>query len=55
MADPDVVLTDLKMPEMDVLSLIERGKSTVPHAAFIVMTAFGRIETATNPFQETLR
>jgi DNA-binding NtrC family response regulator len=44
--DPDVVLTDLKMPGMDGLSLIESGRPMSPHATFIVMTAFGTIDTA---------
>ena len=44
--DPDVVLTDLKMPGMDGLSLIERGRPTAPHSTFIVMTAFATIDTA---------
>lgn len=45
-ADPEVVLTDLKMPGMDGLSLIERGRPMSPHATFIVMTAFATIDTA---------
>lgn len=45
-AEPDVVLTDLKMPGMDGLTLIERGRPMCPHATFIVMTAFGTIDTA---------
>jgi len=44
--DPDVVLTDLKMPVLDGLGLLEQGKPLVPHAAFVVMTAFGSIDTA---------
>jgi DNA-binding NtrC family response regulator len=44
--EPDVVLTDLKMPVMDGLKLLELGKQRFPHAAFLVMTAFGSIETA---------
>jgi DNA-binding NtrC family response regulator len=44
--DPDVILTDLKMPGMDGLSLIERGRPLSPHATFIVMTAFATIDTA---------
>jgi len=44
--DPDVVLTDLKMPILDGLGLLEQGKPLVPHAAFVVMTAFGSIDTA---------
>ena len=44
--DPDVVLTDLKMPVLDGLGLLERARPMVPHAAFVVMTAFGSIDTA---------
>ena len=44
--DPDVVLTDLKMPGMDGLSLIEQGRPMSKHTTFIVMTAFGTIDTA---------
>ncbi|MBZ0121599.1 MAG: sigma-54 dependent transcriptional regulator [Sandaracinaceae bacterium] len=44
--DPEVVLTDLKMPRVDGLQLVERGKQLLPHAAFVVMTAFGTIDTA---------
>lgn len=49
--DPDVVLTDLKMPVLDGLGLIEKGRPIVPHAAFIVMTAFGTINTAVKAIQ----
>jgi DNA-binding NtrC family response regulator len=44
--DADVVLTDLKMPVMDGLKLLELGKPRLPHTAFVVMTAFGSIDTA---------
>jgi len=44
--DPDVILTDLKMPGIDGLELIDRAKPQCPHAAFVVMTAFGSIDTA---------
>ncbi len=43
---PEVVLTDLKMPRMDGLALLEEGKRRRPTAAFVVMTAFGSIDTA---------
>ena len=43
---PDVVLTDLKMPGLDGIALLEMGHRRAPHAAFIVMTAFGSIATA---------
>jgi len=44
--EPDVVLTDLKMPRMDGLELLEKAKPLLPHATFVVMTAFGSIDTA---------
>jgi DNA-binding NtrC family response regulator len=44
--DPDVVLTDLKMPGLDGIGLLDQGRKEAPHAAFVVMTAFGSIETA---------
>jgi DNA-binding NtrC family response regulator len=44
--DPDVVLTDLKMPGLDGIALLERSKPMAPHSVFIVMTAYGSIETA---------
>jgi DNA-binding NtrC family response regulator len=44
--EPEVVLTDLKMPRMDGLELLERGRKLLPDAAFVVMTAFGSIDTA---------
>jgi DNA-binding NtrC family response regulator len=43
---PEVVLTDLKMPRMDGLALLEEGKKRRPEIAFVVMTAFGSIDTA---------
>jgi DNA-binding NtrC family response regulator len=44
--EPEVVVTDLKMPRMDGLELLARGKALDPHVAFVVMTAFGTIDTA---------
>jgi len=43
---PNVVLTDLKMPNLDGIGLIERGRPRAPATAVIVMTAFGSIENA---------
>lgn len=42
----DLVLTDLKMPEMDGLELLKTIKGISPDLAVIIMTAHGSIETA---------
>jgi DNA-binding NtrC family response regulator len=42
----DLVLTDLKMPEMDGLELLKTIKGTRPDIMVIMMTAHGSIETA---------
>ena len=44
--EPDVVLTDLKMPGLDGIGLMEKGREIVPGAVFVVMTAFGTIGSA---------
>jgi DNA-binding NtrC family response regulator len=45
-SEPEVVLTDLKMPLLDGLELLRLGKQGWPATAVVVMTAFGSIETA---------
>jgi DNA-binding NtrC family response regulator len=42
----DVVLTDLKMPDMDGISVLSAVKEEDPDSSVIVMTAYGTIETA---------
>jgi DNA-binding NtrC family response regulator len=42
----DLVLTDLKMPEMDGLELLKNIKGIRPEVMVILMTAYGSIETA---------
>src|SRR5215475_5512153 len=43
---PDVVLTDLKMPGLDGIGLMEKASALLPNATFVVMTAFGTISNA---------
>jgi DNA-binding NtrC family response regulator len=43
---PEVVLTDLVMPEIDGLELIGRGRRKAPHAAFVLMTGQGSARVA---------
>jgi len=45
--DPfDLVITDLKMPKMGGIQLLEAIKDKDPEAAVVVITAYGTIETA---------
>jgi two-component system NtrC family response regulator len=44
--DPDVVLTDLRMPGMDGIELLTRIKDIRPETMVILMTAYGTVKTA---------
>lgn len=48
----DLVITDLKMPKMDGIELIEEVKKTRPKVSVIVLTAFATIETAVDAIQK---
>ncbi len=43
---PDVVISDMKMPEMDGLEFIKKAKELDPDVYFIMMTAFSTVSTA---------
>jgi two-component system, NtrC family, response regulator len=43
---PDVVLTDLRMPELDGIELLTRVKRIRPETMVILMTAYGTVKTA---------
>jgi two-component system NtrC family response regulator len=44
--DPDIVLTDLRMPGMDGLELLAKVKEIRPETMVILMTAYGTVKTA---------
>ena len=43
---PDLVVTDIRMPEMDGIELLERLKTVDPDVLVIIMTAFSSVESA---------
>jgi two-component system response regulator YesN len=52
---PDVVITDIKMPIVDGLQLIEQGLKISPHIVFIVLSGFGEFELATQAMRFGVR
>jgi two-component system, NtrC family, response regulator HydG len=49
---PDVLVTDLRMPEIDGISLLMLSKQLVPDRPVIVMTAFGAVDTAVDSLRK---
>ncbi len=48
----DVVLTDLKMPEMDGATLVDRMKETRPQQPIVVVTGYPSVESAIRSLQQ---
>lgn len=44
--NPDLILSDLQMPHMDGIELLERNRASLPNATWIVMTGNGSIDTS---------
>ncbi|HZR09846.1 MAG TPA: sigma-54 dependent transcriptional regulator [Myxococcales bacterium] len=44
--DPAVVLTDMRMPKMDGITLIRKAREAGSEAAFVMMTAFASVQAA---------
>lgn len=51
-ADVDIVLTDMKMPSMDGMALLEQVKKKDPELPVIMMTAHGTVEKAVEAMQK---
>jgi two-component system response regulator HydG len=49
--DWDVILTDLKMPDMDGLEIVRRAKQEQPDAEVVVITGHGDVKTAVEAMQ----
>jgi DNA-binding NtrC family response regulator len=49
---PDLVLTDLKMPKMSGMQLMRAAHELDPDLVFVLMTAFGTVETAVSAMKE---
>jgi CheY-like chemotaxis protein len=43
---PDLILADLRMPEMDGLTLLSHARRVAPEVPFVLVTAYGSVETA---------
>ena len=48
---PQIVITDIRMPGMDGLQVLERVKAALPDTEVIVATAFGEMQLAIRALQ----
>lgn len=49
--EPDVILTDLRMDDMDGLALLRKAKEELPEAEVVVITGHGDVQTAVEAIQ----
>ena len=47
-----VIVTDLKMPRTDGLALLRKAKQELPHAAVILVSGYGTVDTAVAALKE---
>ena len=43
---PDIVITDIRMPDMDGLSLVRQGKEACPECVFVVISGYAQFDYA---------
>jgi two-component system nitrogen regulation response regulator GlnG len=48
---PDVIISDIRMPEMDGIALLNEIKSKAPNLPVIIMTAYSDLDRAVSAFQ----
>lgn len=51
----DLLITDIKMPVMDGIKLIERARELFPELSCIVLSGFGEFEYARNAFRQGIK
>jgi two-component system NtrC family response regulator len=49
---PDILVTDIAMPEIDGMEVLERARKLVPQLHVLIMTAYGTIEGAIKALKE---
>lgn len=48
----DIVITDIKMPKLDGIQLLESTSKTAPETFFIIMTAYASVKTAIDALRQ---
>ena len=52
---PDIVITDIKMPVMDGLELIEKARSSYPDIVFVVLSGYGEFEYTSRAMENGIK
>lgn len=52
---PDIVITDIKMPKMDGISLIRQSRIEAPDIEFVVLSGYGEYEFTSQVMEEGVR
>ena len=52
---PDIVLTDIKMPVMDGIELIRKGRELFPNVEWIVLSGYGEYEFTSRAMEQGIR